>query len=123
MDDGKIDEAKQALQAALNTVVITKQVVPLPVLRSEALLKRAEELAEKSDRTDAESEELTDKLAAVRNQLAMAKLLGYGEQGDYESLNVQLDDVQKRTQDGQSGEGLFDKMKAAMSELWSSIST
>ena len=123
MDDGKIDEAKQALQAALNTVVITKQVVPLPVLRSEALLKRAEELAEKSDRTDAEREELTDKLAAVRNQLAMAKLLGYGEQGDYESLNVQLDDVQKRTQDGQSGEGLFDKMKAAMSELWSSIST
>lgn len=117
IDDGKIAEARRSLQAALNTVVITEQVVPLPVLRSEALLKRAEELAGKSDRGEAENEELTDKLAAIRNQLAMAELLGYGDQGDYASLYAQLDDIQKKTTDGQSGEGLFDKMKAALSEL------
>lgn len=118
IDDGKIDEAKRALQAALNTVVITDQVVPLPILRSEALLKRAEELAETAERSETENEELTDTLAAVRNQLAMAKLLGYGDQSDYKPLHAQLDDIEKKTMDGQSGEGFFDKMKEAMANLW-----
>jgi hypothetical protein len=123
IDDGKIDEAKRSLRAALNTVVVTDQVVPLPVLRSEALLKRTEELAEISDRSEDENKELTDTLAAVRNQLAMAELLGYGDQGDYESLYAQLEDIRKKTKDGQSGKGLFDTMKVAMSELWNSITS
>ena len=53
----------------------------------------------------------------------MAKLLGYGDQGDYESLYAQLEDIQKKTKDGKSGKGLFDTMKAAMSELWNSITS
>ena len=123
IDDGKIEEAKRSLQAALNTVVVTDQIVPLPLLRSEALLKRAEEQAEKADRSEAENEELNDTLAAISNQLAMAKLLGYGDQGDYKSLHAQLNEIQKKTKDGKSGKGLFDKMKAGMSELWKSITS
>ena len=121
IDDGEVEEAKRSLLAALNTLVVTEHVVPLPVLRSEALLERAEELAEKSDRSEAENEELTNKLAAARNQLEMAQLLGYGEQDDYESLYTQLDDIEKKTEDGKSGKGFFDKMKDSMANLWSSI--
>lgn len=48
IDDGKVDEAKAALQAALNTLVITTdEVIPLPVARAENLLKDSEKLAEK----------------------------------------------------------------------------
>lgn len=121
IDDGKIDEAMQALQAALNTLVVTEGVVPLPVLRSEALLTRAEELAAKSDRTEAENEELGNALTAVRNQLEMAELLGYGEGDDYKPLYAQLADIEKKTEDGQSGEGIFDKLKDSMANLWGSI--
>lgn len=121
IDDGKVDEAKRSLQTALNTLVITDSIVPLPVLRSEALLERAEELAEKSDRTDAENEELDNKLAAVRNQLEMAELLGYGDKKDYEPLYAQLDNIRNKTEDGKSGAGFFDKMKDSMSNLWNSI--
>jgi hypothetical protein len=39
IDAGKIDEAKTQLQAALSTLVITTDVIPLPKLRSESLLK------------------------------------------------------------------------------------
>lgn len=121
IDDGKIDEAMQALQAALNTLVVTEGVVPLPVLRSEALLTRAKELAAKSDRTEAENEELGNALTAVRNQLEMAELLGYGEGDDYKPLYAQLADIEKKTEDGQSGEGIFDKLKDSMANLWGSI--
>jgi hypothetical protein len=121
IDDGKIAEAKRSLHAALNTLVVTNHVVPLPVLRSEAFLERAEELAEKKDRTEAEQEELDDKLAAVRDQLEMAELLGYGDRDVYAPLYTHLDNIARKTEDGKSGKGFFDKMKDSMVNLWSSI--
>lgn len=119
IDDGKIDEAKNSLQAALNTLVVTDHVVPLPALRAEALLERTEELAEKSDRSDEENEELSNMLAAARDQVKMAELLGYGEKTDYKRLYAQLDDIDKKTRDGKSGKGIFDKLKNSMANLWS----
>jgi hypothetical protein len=121
IDDGKIDEARRALQTALNTLVLTDQIVPLPVLRSEALLARAEELAEKADRNDEENEELTNHLSAVRNQLEVAALLGYGDKDDYEPLYAQLDQIARKTEGGDSGKGMFDKFKTSITDLWDSI--
>lgn len=123
IDEGKMDEAKASLRAALGTLVVTEDIVPLPVLRAELLLALAEELTEKSDRTDAENEELSDTLAAVRHQLEMAELLGYGDHDDYKPLHAELNDIEKKIEEGASGEGFFDKMKDAMSDLWSSITS
>lgn len=123
IDDGKIEEAKRGIQTALNTLVLTDHVVPLPILRSEALLERAEELAENDARSEEENEELNNNLVAARNQLEMAQLLGYGEKKDYKPLYTQLDEIGRKIEDGQSGEGIFDKMKASMSNLWESISS
>lgn len=121
IDDGEIEEAKSSLQAALNTVVVIDHVVPLPVLRSDALLERAEELAENPERTEAENEELANHLAAVRNQLEMAQVLGYGDRSDYKPLYAQLEEIEKQTKDGRSEQGLFDQIKASMTDLWESI--
>lgn len=121
IDAGEIEEAKSGLQAALNTVVLTDHVVPLPVLRAEALLERAEELAENSERTGADNEELSNHLAAIRNQLEMAQLLGYGNRDDYKPLYAQIEEIEKKTEDGKSGQGFFDTMKGSMSDLWDSI--
>lgn len=96
IDAGKITEAKRELQAEPSTVVVTDQIVPLPVLRSEALLGHAETLAEKEARTDAENVELSSKLAAIRNQLEMAQLLGYGEKGNYKALYKQLKQIEEK---------------------------
>lgn len=118
IEAGKIEEAKSALQTALNTVVLSDQIVPLPMLRSEALLEQAEKLAANDDRTEAENEELSNHLTAVRNQLEMAQLLGYGDKDDYAPLYAQLEEIEKSTEDGESGEGFFDKMKSSLSNLW-----
>jgi len=42
IDAGKIVEAKNALQATLNTLVITDQVISLPVIRAQIFLKDAD---------------------------------------------------------------------------------
>ncbi|HAH0924743.1 TPA: heat resistance protein YfdX1, partial [Escherichia coli] len=46
IDSGKIDNAKAELARALNTLVVTQVVLPLPVLRAEAAMAKAEKLAE-----------------------------------------------------------------------------
>jgi hypothetical protein len=72
IDAGKIDEAKLTLQAALNTIVVTDFVIPLPVLRAEELLVKAEMLAEKAGRSENENKDLAKLLTDARSQLKIA---------------------------------------------------
>lgn len=122
IDAGKIDEAKAQLQAALNTLVVTTDVVPLPRIRAESLLKEAQTLAEKKDRTRDENEKLDNDLKSVREQLQLSQLLGYGKTSDYKPMEEQLDEIEKKTAGGQSGTGWFDKIKKQLSDQFKPLS-
>ena len=118
IDEGKLDEAKDALQSALNTLVVsTDEIVPLPKLRAEQMLKNAEALAEKEERTDKDNETLAGLLSGARNQLKMAELLGSGTKKSYEPMYEQLDQIEAKTSGGKGGKGWFDKIKQQLSEL------
>lgn len=114
IDDGKIEEAKAGLQRALNTLVVTETVYPLPAMRAQSMLARAEELAETEERSEEEAEELTRLLDGARYQLEFADALGYGEEDDYRTFYHQLDQIEEKTSDGKSGEGFFDKIREAL---------
>ena len=118
IDAGKIDEAKAQLQAALNTLVITTEVVPLPKLRAENLLKEAQILAEKKDRSQDENDKLARHLASAREQLQMAELLGYGKKKEYKSIYAQLAKIERESGGGKSVTGGFNKIKKQLSELF-----
>lgn len=109
IDDGKVDEAKNALQLALNTLVVTVKVIPLPVMRAEALLAAAEELAENDERTIKQNEDLDDMLNAARNQIKLAQALGYGEKKMFEPIYKEIAAIEQKTQSGKSGVGFFDR--------------
>ncbi|MBQ0834133.1 YfdX family protein [Marinobacter sp.] len=118
IDDGKLDEAKAGLQVALNTLVeTTDDVIPLPVLRAENLLKSAEALAENEERTVKDNEALTKQLAEIRNQLKMAEVLGYGTKKSFKPLYKELDQIEQKTAGGKGGEGWFDTIKQQLSDL------
>lgn len=117
IDAGKVDEAKVALQAALNTLVVTTDVIPLPVLRADTLLRNAEALAENKERTDKDNKTLANQLAEARNQLKMAELLGYGNKKAFEPMYEQIDQIEEKTADGKSGKGWLDKIKQQLSDL------
>lgn len=118
IDDGKLDEAKAGLQAALNTLVITKDdVIPLPVLRAENLLKNAEALSENEERTLKDNETLAKQLEEARTQLKMAELLGYGTKKSFKPMYEQLDQIEQKTAGGKGGKGWFDKIKQQLSDL------
>ena len=119
IDAGKIDEAKARLQAALNTLVVTTdEVVPLPKLRAEHLLKQAQGLAEKKDRSTEENDKLAKHLQAIREQLQMAELLAYGKKEDFNLMYEQIREIEKKSAGGKSGTEWFDKIKQQLSNLF-----
>ena len=119
IDKGKTDEAKAALQTALNTLVIVQEeVIPLPVIRSRELLKKAEALAENSERKDEENKQLTTLLDNAEAQLLMAEVLGYGDKKAFKPMYEQLDTIREKTKEGKSGKGFFDKIKNQISNIF-----
>lgn len=119
IDASKIEDAKARLQAVLNTLVVTTDdVIPLPKLRAEHLLKEAQELAEKKDRSKEENDRLAKHLQAAREQLQMAELLGYGKKKYFNPLYEQITEIENKSAGGKSGTGWFDKVKQQLSELF-----
>lgn len=117
IDEGKIDVAKAELQMALNTLVITKTIVALPALRTEALLAKAEKLAEKKERSDKEEKQLTEALDAAREQLKIAQLLGYGDKKAYKPMYKEISIIKDKSTGGKSGKGWFEKIKLKLEDL------
>jgi hypothetical protein len=123
IDDGKQDDAKKVLQTALNTLVVTDTIIPLPVTATQNMLKDAEQLAEKKDRSPDDNKKLNDLLVASHGQLEFAEALGYGTRQDFKDLYMQLDDIKAKTSDGKSGTGFFDHIAYSLSTLLRSNQT
>jgi hypothetical protein len=119
IDENKLNEAKSALEAALSTLVVNDVIVPLPVLRAELLLKEAEKLAEKSNRSEKDNESLSNQLSEVRKQVRLAEVLGYGQKKTYKPIYEQIDQIEKKSRGGKSGRGWFDNIKKKVSDLFS----
>jgi hypothetical protein len=117
IDAGKKDEAKTALQTALNTLVIQRFITPLPTIRATAMLAEAEKLAEKSGRSSDENQKLHDLVENARQQLELGETLGYSKPEDYKPLYAQLDSIQSKTGNGKSGKGFFDAIKESLKDL------
>ncbi len=117
IDAGKIDEAKATLEATLNSLVVSQQVIALPILRASLMLKQAEKLAEKKKRHKEESQELTLLLKEAKYQLEMAELLGYGTQKEYQPIYDEIAKIKEKSSDNKGGKGWFTKLKEKMKHL------
>lgn len=121
INKGKTDEAEDALYDVLNMLVETTEIMPLPVLRAEALLTAASELEHKSDLTQAASRteilKLTD---AAKDKLKLAEMLGYGAKDDYKVLYDAIDEI-KNVMFSEKSAAAWDKIKASLAALKNKI--
>ncbi|GAB4267002.1 MAG: hypothetical protein Kow0029_01170 [Candidatus Rifleibacteriota bacterium] len=120
IDADKIDEAKDLLRQTLQTLVIEEYIIPLAPSRAKFMLKEAEKLAEKSNRSASESQQLTSLLDSVENELRLAQLLGYKieETKAYDKIAKELNKIRQKTEGGKSGKGFFTAIQEMLSNLW-----
>ncbi|MFA5301381.1 MAG: YfdX family protein [Bacteroidales bacterium] len=108
LENDEIDLAKETLQTALNTLVLSEQRIPLPILRAQSLLEKAKMQDAKED--DMKKEVLT-LLENAEYQLVLAEELGYGNRDkEYKELNDAINEIRKSVKADGDSQGLFDKI-------------
>ncbi len=118
--DGKLSEARSVLSIALNSMVVKKIVVPIPLVRAADLVEEASKTA-KSDR-----EQALRYLDEAQKQLRMARVLGYGkdEPEVYKDLQARIDAIKKevggKNKAAQMFEELLEKLRQFKDRLVSS---
>lgn len=117
IDKGKTKEAADLLNKALNMLVETSEVTPLPFLHAEDLLDEASALEHKKDMSKEKNREEVLKLTdAAKDQLKVAELLGYGDKDDFKMLYTEIDAI-KETLHSEKSATTWEKIKHNLAEL------
>ncbi len=115
IEQEKYEEAKRLLIEALETLVLEKIVIPLPILRAEQAIIRANELANSENPN---KEELKELLAYAKEQLELAEALGYGRvEIDYKDLYEEIEKLEKILEGEESTKGIFETLKEKLSSI------
>ncbi len=115
IEQEKYDDAKALLIEALETLVIEKIAIPLPILRAEQAIIRANELANKENPN---KDELKELLGYAKEQLELAQVLGYGEKEiDYKDLYEEIKKLEDILGSDKSTEDIFKTLKEKLSSI------
>ncbi len=115
IESEKFDEAKTLLIEALETLVVEKIVIPLPILRAEQTIIKANELANKENPN---KDELKELLAYAKEQLELAQALGYGKvEIDYKDLYEEIEKLEKILSGDESTKDVFAALKEKLSTI------
>ena len=115
IEQEKFEEAKKLLIEALETLVIEKIVIPLPLLRAEQTIIRANELANKEK---ADKEELKKLLSYAKEQLELAQSLGYGRKDiDYKDIFEEVKKLEEILASDESTKNIFNVLKEKLSSI------
>lgn len=117
IDENKANEAKEVLQRALSTLVITDVVVPLPVMEAKVSLQKAEEIAKIKSRTPEQNRQLSVLVNVADSDIQLAEALGYGTKNNFDSFHKQVSEIRQKTSNGKFGVGFFDQIKSYIESM------
>ena len=116
VEEGKFKEAKALLVEALETLIIEKIVIPLPILRAEKTIQKANELTKDNDKAD--KEELKNLLSYAKEQLKLAQALGYGKiESDYKELFEEIEKIEGLLKGEEGTKGIFENLKTKLNSF------
>jgi hypothetical protein len=117
LKDGQTEQAQAVLQSALSTLVLTEQSRPLPLVNAQTKLMGAVAVAD-FDQNDAQR-----LLEEVRNQLKLAKELGYARRDrNYAELDQTIQTIERQLKTNQKSERAFAELQDKFSTFFNRIS-
>ncbi len=126
IEEEKYEEAEILLLEVMDTLVIEKIVIPLPVLRAEEAIKLAEEKSKYINNNGEINENIKQELLQLvdyaEEQLLLAQVLGYGRMDeDYEPLFEEIKAIRKKIENDAGLEDIFNAIKEKLSALISRL--
>ncbi|NPA68300.1 MAG: YfdX family protein [Chlorobi bacterium] len=115
MEQNDTIAAANILTSVLGTVVIEKNVIPIPVLNAEQMVIEAASIdAESHDKAD----EVINLLDNAEYQLQLAEEMGYGKKDrDYAPLNDAIKELKKSVKNKEDSSSKFDSLKESLKEF------
>lgn len=115
LDADKTEAAKQVLQNALSTLVVTEISLPLPVITAESLVEEASSLED--------NDKALKLVGDAKTQLELAEELGYvASENQYAELSQEIESLESQIKaDGDTGNA-FSKLKDNIAAFFESFS-
>lgn len=118
----KYKEASTLLNATLNTIVVEKKRIPLPLIRAEHILQKLDETVQEKDFDQKLTKQL---LENASYELKFAETLGYGKRDkEFKELNDAVKEISKVVKDTSNTDekGLLKKLRAKLKKFKERIS-
>jgi len=113
INEGKIKEAKDVLAMALSTLVEIDTIIPIPLVKAEALVEEAAKIVKK------DKKQALKYLEEAKYQLKLAELLGYTSKSDitYKKLQEAIKKLEQEIKANRKTEGLFKDLLKKLKEF------
>ena len=113
INEGKIKEAKEVINMALSTLVQINTIIPIPLVKAQALITQAEKIVKKDQK------QALKYLEEAKHQLILAQTLGYTSTSDttYKMLRTSIEHIESEIKAHHKTEGLFEKLIEKIKEF------
>ena len=113
LNEGKVKEAKDVLAMALATLVEIDTIIPIPIVKAEALVAEASKIVKK------DKKQALKYLEEAKKQLKLGELLGYTSKSDttYKMLEDAIKKLEKEIKANHKTEGLFKELLQKLKEF------
>lgn len=111
--DGKNEEAKAVLAAAMSTIVVTEDVAaPIPLVTARSLVDEASKM-DKSKK-----DEVLAKLQTAKDQLEVARLLGYlpEDAKQYSEMRERIQKIESEVKGENKAAAMYEELKKALAK-------
>ncbi len=113
INEGKIKNAKDVLNMALSTLVQINTIIPIPLIKAQALITQASKIVKK------DSKQALKYLDEAKHQLILAEALGYTSKSatTYKMLKKSIEHIENEIKAHHKTGGLFEKLIEKIKEF------
>lgn len=113
INKNKINNAKDVLAMALSTLVETKTIIPIPLIKAHALVAKAQEIIKK------DKKQALKYLDEAKHQLVLAETLGYTSKSNttYKMLKDEITKLESEIKKGHKTGSIFDDLLKKIKEF------
>ena len=113
LNEGKVKEAKEVLTMALSTLVEVDTIIPIPLIKAQALVTQASKIVKK------DKNQALKYLEEAKYQLKLAETLGYTSKSDttYKMLRDEISKLEKEIKKNHNTKGLFEDLIQKLKEF------
>ncbi len=113
LNEGKVKEAKDVIAMALSTLVEIDTIIPIPLVKAQALVEQAAKIVKK------DKKQALRYLEEAKYQLKLAETLGYTSKSDttYKMLEKAIEKLEREIKANHKTGGLFEELIQKLKEF------